>query len=132
VFFFYNTDPFTAIHVDCLGSNLDAYRNSLLALQKFVANMSVINAAETLLQQQSSQSNPPTSTASPSTSLTAQQTEAVKSFLNVIGLSKQSCGFNADQFLEINDWNVESMQRTEEKKEIQTKERVNHYFFFLL
>jgi len=95
--------PFTAIHLDCLGSNLKDYISSLQKLINFVEKNSVIR--NQLNNPITNQVNIPQQTLPKK--LSEKEENSIRSFLNVIGLSKEFCQFDVSQFLQLCDWSVE-------------------------
>jgi len=84
--------PFTAIHLDCLGSSVTDFKSSLKRMINFISN-----------EQKGSElsiSNAPSS-------LTSEHQQALEDVLGILGLSKDAINFNLETLLEFWDWSVE-------------------------
>jgi len=103
--------PFTAIHVDCLGSNFNDYSNTITKLNEFC-----IKAKE----EQMIEDNLPLSVGTVSNEQNMNieeekgsvggQNEKLKNFCDILGLSTDNIinSFNFDSLLEMSDGSVES------------------------
>jgi len=89
--------PYTAIHLDCLGSNVEDFKVSLKKMINFVSNVSKNDLV--------GESLPPTSSTEPP--LTSQQKKAMADFCATLGLSQNSLDFSLESLMTLSDWSCE-------------------------
>ena len=100
--YFLFIDPFTAIHLDSLGSNLQDYVNTLKKLDQFVKNTPKRALPKNENTPMVVTSN--TETASTTSSLSPEKNQIIDEFLMVVGLPRSSVNFNLTSFFELCDW----------------------------
>jgi len=88
--------PFTAIHLDCLGSSVDDFKSTLKKLTNFISGtQSNVSPVESNLQKQTV------------TSLSIAQKKTITDFCNTLGLTKESLNFSLETLMELCDWSLE-------------------------
>jgi len=98
--------PFTAVHLDCIGSSfkdfletLQKVKSMLSSVQKLKVEFKPDNIAKETIQNEPQQKEDV---------LTNQQKQSIDEFISLIDLDKKNLNFDVKSLLELNDWNVSS------------------------